>query len=468
MSAYALRRCGATVLCTVQAAFFQPACERVRARPRALENCPEALHPHGELRFHCSIAIDFVLNMRLSTISYRTSLLAYRGAHLAQRIARGVARRASSLKGERSSGRPAHDQLVFLAAGRANLNVEDLPYGFLRISDGERVLYSKDFDFSFESLTAYWMCGNKHLTSVLLRKAGVPVPPFAAFHANDLQSAYAAFHELKPPLVVKPCFGAQGRGITVGVETLQELRTACRRAAVTADRIIVEELVAGRHWRITLFDGQLIFACERMAAFVVGDGRSSIRDLVNRRNALIVERNGLPSAYPICMDADARLALRDHGLIPDSVPQAGRKVVLKRICNAAAGGLTSDVSAAVHDDYLRLARRAAETMGARLAGVDVIAPDITRAIDGSPVFINEVNTTPDLLLNHFDVSGSGDACAAVVRLLNMVFSRPAADKRAAGAPGGRADFPRMGSPVFHGDGAAVYRSDDFRNRKGRS
>jgi cyanophycin synthetase len=360
--------------------------------------------------------------MWLRTISYRFSLLLYRGLHLSQRIARGVLRRASSAWRSRRPGRPIHDQLVLSAARKAHFSVDELPYGFLRISDGKRVVYSKDFNFSFESLTAYWLCGDKHLTSLLLQRAGVPVPAFAVFHANDIRSACSAFHALKPPLVVKPCLGAHGNGVTVGVETLKQLRRACCRAAVMADRIVLEQLVTGRHWRITLFDGQLVFACERLAASVIGDGLSSIRTLVNQRNKLIVERDGLPSAYPIRIDADARTALRDQHLIPDSVPAPGRKIVLKRICNAAVGGMTVDVTGNLHGDYLRMARKAAETMGARLAGVDVIAPDVTRPIGDSPVFINEVNTTPDLSLNHFDISGCGDAMATVDRLLAMVFA----------------------------------------------
>ena len=61
-------------------------------------------------------------------------------------------------------------------------------------------------------------------------------------------------------------------------------------------------------------------------------------------------------------------------------------------------------------------------MGARLAGIDIIAPDACKPIGNHPVFVNEVNTTPDLLLNHFDVSGCGNAIASVSRLLTMVFA----------------------------------------------
>jgi cyanophycin synthetase len=303
-----------------------------------------------------------------------------------------------------------------------NLRVDELPYRMLRISDGERLVYSTDFNFSFESLTAHWLCGNKHLTSALLRERGIPVSDFAVYHAKDLASAFSAFHSLRHPVVVKPCFGAGGEGITVGVTTLREFRRACYRAAFTADPIIVEQMVAGRHWRVTLFDGQLVFACERLPAFVVGDGQSSIEALVSRRNNAIAERSGFASAYPIHVDEDTRAALRDQNMTPESVPAAGQRVVLKRICNAAVGGLTVDISASLHDDYLDLARKAAAALGARLAGVDIIGPDATRPIGTGGVFVNEVNTTPDLLLNHFDVSGSGNAIVSVGRLFQMVFA----------------------------------------------
>jgi cyanophycin synthetase len=222
--------------------------------------------------------------------------------------------------------------------------------------------------------------------------------------------------------VVKPCFGAGGEGITVGVSTLAEFRRACYRAALAADPIIVEQMVPGRHWRVTLFDGQLVFACERLPASVMGDGQSSIEALVARRNHAITERNGFPGAYPIHIDEDTRAALRQQNLTAESVPAAGQRVVLKRICNAAVGGRTADITARLHQDYLDLARRAAAALGARLAGVDIIGPDATRPIANGSVFINEVNTTPDLLLNHFDVSGSGNAIATVGRLLHMVFA----------------------------------------------
>jgi cyanophycin synthetase len=358
----------------------------------------------------------------MATIRFQAALFGLRGVHLFKRTVRFLLKRVGGPARRPEPAKARHDRLVRAAAGAMALKVDELPYGFLRISDGRKTIYSSDFNFSFDSLTAYWMCGDKHLTSLLLREAGVPVPDFAVFPSSDLGSAFSAFNRLTPPLVVKPCFGAGGDGITVGVLTLPEFRRACYRAAVMADRIIVERLVHGRHWRITLFDGQLVFACERLPAFVVGDGQSSIQTLIDRFNHAIRERDGFPGAYPIQIDNDTRDALRKQSVTPDSIPPPGHNVILKAICNAAVGGRTVDISSKLHPDYLTLARRAAATMGARLAGVDIIAPDASAPIVSGAVFINEVNTTPDLLLSHFDISGSGNAIASVNRLLAMVFA----------------------------------------------
>ena len=348
-------------------------------------------------------------------------LVAFRGLHVLKRIL-GAARRIARPRRRETPEAVEDNRLVRAAAEAMALRVEELPYQMLRISDGSRMLYSTGFNFSFESVTARWLCGNKHLTSMLLRERGLPVPDFAVFRAKDLAAAFSAFEGLKTPMVVKPCFGAGGEAITVGVTTPAQFRRACYRAALAADPILVEQQVAGRHWRITLFDGQLVFACERLPAFVVGDGRSSVEALVAQRNGTIAERGGFPCAYPIRLDEESHATLRAQDLTAASVPAAGRRVVLKRVCNAAVGGLTADITDSLHPDYLDLARSAAAALGARLAGVDLIAADATQPVGTAGAFINEVNTTPDLLLNHFDVSGAGDGVAAARRLLQMVFA----------------------------------------------
>jgi D-alanine-D-alanine ligase-like ATP-grasp enzyme len=358
--------------------------------------------------------------MGLAQIRDNGMVFALRGMRAAGQVRRRIQRHIVSARRTRPAG-GSHNDLVRTAALSLNLQVEDLPSQFLRISDGTTVIYSNDFNFSFESLTAYWMCGDKYLTSLLLQRAGIRVPEFRLFHSNDLGKALAAFSTLDCPLVVKPCFGSSGEGITVGVRTFREYRKACFRAATTSNGIIVEQFAKGRHFRITLLDQELIAAFERLPASVIGDGKSSISELIARRNCAIALNEGFPNAYPIRIDADTKWMLSNQNVSVHTVPPAGDTIVLKSVCNAAVGGSTVDVSRQVHPDYLTLARNAACVMGARLAGIDLIAPDVTLPIQTSDIFVNEVNTTPDLMLSHFDVSGCGDAVETARHVLSRAF-----------------------------------------------
>jgi D-alanine-D-alanine ligase-like ATP-grasp enzyme len=368
--------------------------------------------------------------MMLRALRATIALRCERWLHALENDARSVMRRLRFAKREALTDKCTQiNGLVSVAARTLGLHVDELSYGFLRITDGVTVVFSRDFDFSVESLTAYWLCGDKHLTSVLLRDAGLPVPDFTVVYANSLASAFSAFEKLPRPLVVKPCFGAGGQGVTIGITTLQHFRKACYRALIGCDRLLIERFVAGRHWRIHTFDGQMISAFERLPASVLGDGKASIASLIDESNRAIVMRHGFPSAHPISLDRETRAVLREEGLTPSTVPPPQRRVVLKRICNAAAGGVTVDVSGSVHPDYVQLARRAAAVMGARLVGVDIIAPDVSNPLHESAV-INEVNTTPALEIANFDISGRDNAAASVERFLSLVFAnntRRAAD-----------------------------------------
>src|SRR5438093_6466949 len=101
----------------------------------------------------------------------RGILLMLRGIRLAAQLKKNVYRHIFDVNKGKHGANPLHNQLVRTAAKSLNLEVEELPNDFMRISNGDTVLYANDFNFSLESLTAYWMCGDKHLTSLLLQKA---------------------------------------------------------------------------------------------------------------------------------------------------------------------------------------------------------------------------------------------------------------------------------------------------------
>jgi RimK family alpha-L-glutamate ligase len=63
--------------------------------------------------------------------------------------------------------------------------------------------------------TAIERCVDKSMTSFLLGQAGLPVPPTWAVESLDTARAILAEHAGAGPLVMKPLFGSQGRGLAL-------------------------------------------------------------------------------------------------------------------------------------------------------------------------------------------------------------------------------------------------------------
>ena len=111
--------------------------------------------------------------MALPDLQARCALFVKRRIHVLKKYAKLAWQRLKNPRKKKAVAKVAMiNGLVIAAAKKLGLQVDELPYDFLRVSDGAKVIYSRDFDFSFESLTAYWMCGDKYLTSLLLRDAG--------------------------------------------------------------------------------------------------------------------------------------------------------------------------------------------------------------------------------------------------------------------------------------------------------
>ncbi len=308
------------------------------------------------------------------------------------------------------------------AAALTGVAAETLPGNFLKLTRGPATYYVHSSDFPFESLVPYLLCGDKTLTSRLLAEGGLPVPRSRAFGLSHYKDAQRFFEELPKPVVTKPARGtAGGAGITMDLNTKSDFRDGFARAGASGKDVLVEEQVDGENLRITILDGEVLGAVRRIPARVVGDGVSSVRVLVEARNSLWRARGPDNRMFgPIAVDLEARRLLHREGMNPSSVPAKGREVQLRRVSNASRGGEIGDVSGELHEDLRELALEAAEVMGPKLCGVDLIAQDPTRSRHLAPVFINEVNTTPGLAIANAMVDGQPSTYASE-RILRYLF-----------------------------------------------
>jgi cyanophycin synthetase len=258
---------------------------------------------------------------------------------------------------------------------------------------------------------------DKDLTRDLLSAAGIPIP--CGRPVDDAADAQAAAEEIGLPVVVKPRFGNQGRGVAVNLRTLEQVAAAYVAACEESSNIVVEKFAPGDDFRVLVVGDRVIAAAKRVPAQVFGDGNRSISQLIDEVNR--DPRRGedhATSLSKIKIDAVAMGVLAEQGYMPDSVPAAGTKVVIRRNANLSTGGTAEDVTDLIHPQVAARCIEAARVIGLDIAGIDVVAGDISVPLEAQSGVIVEVNAAPGLRMHVEPSSGKpqpvGDAIVTLM------------------------------------------------------
>ena len=236
---------------------------------------------------------------------------------------------------------------------------------------------------------------DKLLTKQILKAAGIPTPRGGV--AADVDAALELLDELGGPVAVKPRYGNQGKGITLGVNHPAELATAVERAKAFSPEVIVEEQLVGDDYRVLVVNGEMVAASHRTPCHVVGDGRSTIAELVAEANR--DPRRGTGHAKPLTrIEIDDQVVehLLSSGMSLTTVPVAGHRVFLRDFANLSTGATAVDVTDVVHPGTRLACERAARAIGLDICGVDLVTSDITEPLDGG---ILELNAAPGLRMH---------------------------------------------------------------------
>ncbi len=247
---------------------------------------------------------------------------------------------------------------------------------------------------------------DKELTKILLDAAGVPVPQGRV--VEDKDDAWLAACEIGVPVVVKPRDGNQGKGIAVNISGRDEIMGAYDAAAKVRDEVIVERYIPGCDYRILVVGESMVAAARREPPFVVGDGESSVSRLVDMVNSDPLRGEGhATSLTKIRLDGIALAALEKQGLDADSVPEKGRRVVLRNNANLSTGGTATDVTDEVHPEVAARAVEAAKMVGLDVCGVDIVCESVARPLEEQGGAIVEVNAAPGLRMHLSPSYGKG-------------------------------------------------------------
>ncbi len=120
----------------------------------------------------------------------------------------------------------------------------------------------------------------------------MPVPHGRDGRQADVDDAWAIACEIGLPVVVKPKDGNQGKGVTVNVTTREQLIAAYAAATEFGDDILLEKYIPGNDFRLLVIGGKLVAAARRDPLQVIGDGKHSVRELVEQVNLRSAPRHG--------------------------------------------------------------------------------------------------------------------------------------------------------------------------------
>lgn len=281
------------------------------------------------------------------------------------------------------------------AAFDAGIPFEELPGEIFQYGIGKRGRWmASSMTESTPSVSA-WIAREKQLAALTLRRAGLPVP--AHDFAVDADQAVGIAERLGYPVVVKPSDLDGGLGVMPGLESADEVREAFQKARIHSPNILVEKHVPGKDYRLTVFQGETIWAVERVPGGVTGDGQHTVQELLDELNADPGRGEGKHSPRrKVVFDEEARLLLQRAQFELSSVPPAGRFVRLRRAANINSGGTPVAVFDQMHPDNRELAANAAAALRLDFAGVDVLLPDIRRSWRETGGGICDINAQPNL------------------------------------------------------------------------
>ena len=273
-------------------------------------------------------------------------------------------------------------------------NLVQLGYGA-----AQRRIWTAETDQT--SAIAEGIAQDKDFTKRLLATCGVPVPEGRV--VANAQEAWDVAQDIGFPVTVKPSDGNHARGVTLELYGEDEIKAAFALAEPEGSAVIVERFIEGTEHRLLVVGGKVVAACRGEMVSVSGNGRSTLRELVDVVNQ--DPRRGPEQEYPldwIKLEAPAvQLELQRQGVTPETVPAQGQNILLQR-----NGNMAIDCTDEVHPDVAYYAQLAARIVGLDIAGMDMILQDVSRPMKEQGGAILEVNAGPGLLMHLKPTSGT--------------------------------------------------------------
>src|SRR5256714_3436654 len=286
-------------------------------------------------------------------------------------------------------------------------------YSLVQLGLGKNLRRIQSTLSDYTSAIAVEIAQDKDDTKRVLGNIGLPVPTGDV--ARTIERAMDIVQEIGYPVILKPLDASHGRGISGRIDNEEALREAWNDAREFGNRIVIEPYADGRDHRVLVVNGKVVACAERIPARVVGDGATTIAQLIEKENK--DPRRGVGHTKTLTkLPADNRTVwfLKKQGLQLDSIPAKDQTVFLRGTANLSTGGTAVDRTDEMHPDNITACEMAAGIIGLDIAGIDVLTKDISVPFRDNGAVIIEVNAGPGIRMHTHPTEGEPRNVAAPI------------------------------------------------------
>lgn len=260
------------------------------------------------------------------------------------------------------------------------------------------------------------LCDNKWAFHKLMLSYGIAVPEsvYCRFNNDPLGSEAYDLLNNNRALVVKPIDANHGDGVTIGVNSREKLTKAVIKAqAFSKEEIcIVQAMVSGIDLRFLVVGGKTVAVSGRRPAFIIGNGKDSVRKLIEIKNSNPLRGEKHSSPLTLIDVSSVIDNIGEEHL--DSIPKSGEEVELLKVANLSQGGEAINLTDKAHHSLKRMAEDVAASLNMRICGVDIMTTDITQNAIESGAVIIEANNSPGIRMHHFPSIGEPIDVASLI------------------------------------------------------
>ncbi|NTW14364.1 MAG: hypothetical protein HGA31_05030 [Candidatus Moranbacteria bacterium] len=266
---------------------------------------------------------------------------------------------------------------------------------FYAVVLGKRILIERKMSITRQSFVSGELTRCKDITHRLLQMHDLPTPKTESFYnkSYDRSRAETAFASLKYPIILKDAQGSESRGIFPFIGNAADAIDTLERELPRYRSMIAQEMVFGKEYRVLVLGEKVIGALEMIPPYVKGDGVSTIREIIGKKQDTTRRRTEF--------DEGLERILEEQGVSLESVMPTDTIAFIKRSSCLAEGGETKDVTDSVHGKIEKICVEASKVVGKELVGIDIMCEDVSVDPDRQSFNIIEINGKPDLYI-HYD------------------------------------------------------------------